>query len=201
MTPETQNLLNQHAAWLRGEAEKPDLTNANITYANLTYTNLTNANLTHANLSNTNLTYANLTYANLTRANLSNTNLTNANLSGVKRLTSAAEWMRHNLQATDLGYLCYKTFGSTYQPPDNWVIEPGSTITETINPNRTTECGSGINIATKNWAAKHAVNMKTMWECLIKWEDLPDTCVPYMTDGKFRTGRITIIREVPILED
>ena len=77
-----KDILDKHAAWLRGEPEgvKADLTGANLTGADLTGADLTGANLTGADLTGANLSKANLSKANLTGANLSEANLSWADL-------------------------------------------------------------------------------------------------------------------------
>ena len=79
-----KDILDKHAAWLRGEPEgvKADLTGANLTGADLTGANLPGADLSKADLSGANLYEANLSKANLSGANLSGANLSEANLSG-----------------------------------------------------------------------------------------------------------------------
>ena len=78
-----KDILDKHAAWLRGEPEgvKADLTGANLTGADLTGADLTGANLSGANLSGANLSKAHLTGAHLTGADLSKADLSEANLS------------------------------------------------------------------------------------------------------------------------
>ncbi len=78
------DILDKHAAWLRGEPEgvKADLTGANLTGADLTGANLTGADLSGANLFEANLSGAHLSWAKLLRTNLSKANLFEANLSG-----------------------------------------------------------------------------------------------------------------------
>ena len=78
-----KDILDKHAAWLRGEPEgvKADLTGADLTGADLSKANLSKANLSKANLSKANLTGANLSKANLSKANLTGANLSWANLS------------------------------------------------------------------------------------------------------------------------
>ena len=77
------DILDKHAAWLRGEPEgvKADLTGANLTGADLTGANLSGGNLSKADLSGANLFWANLTGADLSKANLSGADLSAANLS------------------------------------------------------------------------------------------------------------------------
>ena len=74
-----KDILDKHAAWLRGE---PEGVKANLTGADLTGADLTGADLSEANLSKANLTGADLTGADLSKANLSKANLFEADLSG-----------------------------------------------------------------------------------------------------------------------
>ena len=78
-----KDILDKHAAWLRGEPEgvKADLTGANLTGADLSKANLSGAHLSWAKLLRTNLSKANLSKANLFEANLSGANLVGGNLS------------------------------------------------------------------------------------------------------------------------
>ena len=68
-----KDILDKHAAWLRGEPEgvKADLTGANLTGADLTGANLTGADLSKANLSGAHLSWAKLPGADLSGGNLS----------------------------------------------------------------------------------------------------------------------------------
>ena len=79
-----KDILDKHAAWLRGEPEgvKADLTGADLTGANLSKANLSKANLSKANLTGANLSEANLSWADLYEANLYEANLSWANLFG-----------------------------------------------------------------------------------------------------------------------
>ena len=78
-----KDILDKHAAWLRGEPEgvKADLTGANLTGADLTGAHLSKAHLSEANLSGADLSEANLSGANLSGAHLFGANLSKANLS------------------------------------------------------------------------------------------------------------------------
>ena len=97
-----KDILDKHAAWLRGEPEgvKADLTGANLTGADLTGANLTGADLSKADLSGANLYEANLSWAKLLRTNLSGANLSKANLSGAN--LSGANLSGANLVGADL---------------------------------------------------------------------------------------------------
>jgi len=75
---ESLKRVAQHAQWLLGKAEKPNLSSANLSSANLRSANLSYANLSSADLSSADLSYANLSYANLSYANLSSADLSYA---------------------------------------------------------------------------------------------------------------------------
>ena len=102
-----KDILDKHAAWLRGEPEgvKADLTGANLSWAKLLRTNLTGADLSKADLSGANLFEAHLSWAKLLRTNLSGSNLFESNLS-VAHLSwanlSGANLSGANLTGADL---------------------------------------------------------------------------------------------------
>ena len=82
-----KDILDKHAAWLRGEPEgvKADLTGADLSKADLSEANLSGAHLSWAklpgaDLSGANLTGAHLSWAHLVGADLSGTHLPGANL-------------------------------------------------------------------------------------------------------------------------
>ena len=99
-----KDILDKHAAWLRGEPEgvKADLTGANLTGADLTGANLTGADLSGANLSGANLSKANLYEADLSGADLSGAHLSGANLTGAH--LSWAKLLRTNLSGAHLSW-------------------------------------------------------------------------------------------------
>lgn len=76
-----KDILDKHAAWLRGE---PEGVKADLTGADLSKANLSEANLTGADLSGANLTEADLSKANLSGADLSGAHLSWAKLPGAK---------------------------------------------------------------------------------------------------------------------
>ena len=101
------DILDKHAAWLRGEPEgvKADLTGANLTGADLTGANLSGANLSKANLSGANLSGANLSKANLSGANLTGAHLSKADLSKADLSEANLSWaklLRTNLSGANL---------------------------------------------------------------------------------------------------
>ena len=191
-----QKVLDLHAKWLRSEpdGERANLEGANLEGANLEGANLEGANLWGANLTRANLTRANLWGANLTRANLWGANLTKANLSQVKGLKSTIDFLEAYFERTSEGYVAYKTFGGMYSAPKEWKIRPGSVITEVVNYDRCTECGSGINVAPLEWVENNYLG--EIWKVLIRFEWLSGVCVPYHSDGKIRCERVQLIEIV-----
>lgn len=175
-----------------------NLQSVDLQYAKLQYANLQNAILSCANFYRANLENANLKDANLKDANLTNTNLTNTNLSNVKGLLNQKEWINKIFKKTSGGFIVYKAFGNThYEIPEYWEIEEGKYIEEEVNTNRTTDCGCGVNFATKEWIREEFIDENIdIWECLLEFEDLINTCVPYNTNGKARCGRLKLLRKV-----
>lgn len=170
---------------------------ASLYGANLVRANLYGADLYGASLYEANLTGANLVRANLTGASLNGANLYGADLSGSKGLLTASQWMRGFYSDPDRGgWIVYKAIGDTiYTSPSTWTIEPGAILEEVVNPTRTQDCGCGVNFATLAWC-EDTYPKSVIWECLLHFEDAPDICVPYNTDGKARCGRLELIRIV-----
>ena len=168
-----------------------DLSKADLSKADLGGANLSDANLSGADLRCANLRCANLSDADLSKADLSKADLGGANLSGTQGVLDAIDYIRSNFERTEEGYIAYKTFGSTYEPPERWRLENGEVITESCNPDRTCECGCGINVATLEWVKENSLGK--IYKLLIRYEWLAGVVVPYMTDGKIRTSRAQII--------
>ena len=145
-------------------------------------------------LSDADLRRANLSDADLSDADLRRANLRRANLSGSKGLLDAINYMEAHFERTEEGYIVYKSFGEDYTSPKTWKIESGSIIEETVNCDRTTECGCGINVAPLEWVRKHVSHQP--YKLLIRWEWLPGVVVPYNTDGKIRCSKAQIIEAV-----
>ena len=198
-------ILEAHKLWLNNEGgSRANLIGANLSYAYLSYAYLSRACLSRADLSRANLSDANLSYAylshadfshaDLSHANLSDANLSNADLSHANGLLSSVNFMEAHFERTSDGYIVYKCFDGMYTAPENWKLEPGSIISETVNSNRTNDCGCGINVAPLYWV-KENFN-EQIWKLLIKWEWLPGVIVPYNTDGKIRCERAMILGRV-----
>ena len=137
---------------------------------------------------------ANLYGANLYGANLTRANLYGANLSEVEGLLSAIDYLTEHFERTDEGFIAYKTFRGVYNPPEKWVIQSGSIITENVNFDRCCECGCGINVAPLEWVKENYDG--DIWKVLIRFEWLVGVCVPYHTDGEIRCERVQLIEIV-----
>jgi hypothetical protein len=182
------------SADLRGaDLRDADLSDADLRDADLSDADLSNADLRGADLSSADLRSADLSGADLSSANLSDADLRGANLSDATGLLDPVEYMNANFERTADGYIVYKSFGTVYAMPQRWTIAPGSVITETVNPDRGTDCGCGINVATRTWGQFQSA--KT-WECLIRYEWLMGVVVPFHTDGRIRTARLELVKEI-----
>ena len=170
------------------------LSGDDLSGADLRWANLSGANLSGANLSSADLSSANLSGADLSGADLSGANLSGANLSGSQGLLDAINYMEAHFERTDEGYIVYKSFNSSYDAPDRWQIEPGEVIEEVVNPDRTCECGCGINVAPFEWVRRTCYNQS--YKLLIRWEWMPGVVVPYNTDGKIRCSKAQILEAV-----
>lgn len=137
---------------------------------------------------------ADLSYANLSCANLSCANLRDADLSGATGLITPSEYLSKHFERCNKGYLAYKTFGGEFPSLSIWLIKPGEILAETVNPNRTDECGCGINVAPQDWVKRNYNG--DIWQVLIRWEWLADVIVPYNTDGKIRCGKVELVKVV-----
>ena len=179
-------ILENHKKWLADDGGcRADLSGAD----------LRGANLRRANLNGEDLSWADLRGANLSGADLRGANLSRADLSGAKGLLDTVNYMEAHFERVERGYIVYKTFGGNYEHPTEWEIKPESIITETVNYDRCTACGSGINVAPLEWVKRVYPN-KQIWKCLIEWPWLVGVCVPYSTDGKIRCSRVRLLEVV-----
>lgn len=189
--------IELHRKWLRGESDgvKANLSGADLSGANLSGADLSYANLSYANLSYADLSYADLSGADLSYADLIGADLIGADLSYAKGLLSAIDFLKEHFEMTNEGFIAYKTFGSEYNPPEKWVIQPGSVITENVNFDTTNTCGCGINVAPLKWV-QNVYGGDDIWKVLIRFEWLAGVCVPYNSDGKIRCERVQLLEIV-----
>jgi len=185
---ELTEILDKHSKWLDGNGGKyADLRYADLSDADLRYADLRDADLCRADLRS-----ADLRYADLRSANLRSADLRSADLSGCKGLIDPVKWMSDNLEKTPSGYIAYKSFGSNFASPNRWTVKRNHLISEVVNPLPTSDCACGINVSTLEWQ-KGRTNV---WRVLIKWEWLPSVVIPYNTDGKFRCGKVKLLKEI-----
>ena len=200
-------ILDAHRKWWRNEPggtradlsradlSGADLSRADLSRANLSGANLSGANLRSANLSGANLSGADLSRANLSGADLSGADLSGADLSGCLNAPSALIFLSQ-FEKDDKGLIVYKAVGNTtYSQPAHWVIEPGAFLTEVVNPDRGTHCGSGVNFGTRKFCQDNYAK-STLWRCRINWLDLAGVIVPFNTDGKARCERLELLEVV-----
>jgi len=142
-------------------------------------------------------------YADFTRTLFVGSHFNDCDMSQAKGLISQSEWIKNNLEATSNGYICYKSFNEYYSPPNSWhPIELGKYVEENVNTSRTSLCSYGVNIGTLDFAARSIQcipvesDYNPVYECLIEFADLADVVVPFNTDGKFRAGRVKILRKI-----
>lgn len=173
---------------------------ASFRYANLSNCNMrgicaTDVDFTGANLYGADLSRANLRDCNFTGAFLENVNFTGADLSGCTGFPSQSDFMAENFKAVPEGYIVYKTFDSSYEPNPLWQLKKGSIIKEAVNPDRSEQCGCGINAATLDWVISNTKvsRYSPVWRCLIPWAWLPGVVVPFNTDGKIRTEALILL--------
>jgi hypothetical protein len=186
---------NLRGANLRGANLRfTDLRGANLRGADLSEANLRGANLRSANLRYANLSDATLSDATLSDATLSDATLNGTNLSDADGLLSQIDYIYNHFKKTNEGIIVYKSFGEHYAPPEEWDITEGAIITENVNFSRTHACGSGVNVATLDWAKRFCTN--AIWKCLIKYEWLAGVCVPYNTDGKIRAEKVQLLEKI-----
>ena len=191
------SMANLNGADLRrANLRSADLRGADLNEADLSRADLNEADLRGADLNEANLSRADLSWADLNGANLSGADLNGANLSKVIGIKNGREFIKQFATDKD-GVLVYKTFGAFNTPPDSWNLEAGSFIEETVNPDRGTVCGSGVNFGTLEWIKKNVFNRQLeIWLCRIHWLDLCDVVVPFMTDGKARCHRLELIKVI-----
>ena len=121
----------------------------------------------------------------------------NANFTNTKGLyISPIDFIKENFGTTSEGIIAYKVMGFDKEPNPDWKIEENSIITETMNYDRGTTCGCGINVATLKWIRDNLTTPRPIWRVLIKWEWLPGVCVPYNTTGNIRCEKVQLLKEL-----
>jgi hypothetical protein len=186
----------QRAYLQRADLQGADLRGAYLQGADLQGAYLQGADLRGAYLQGIDLRGAYLQGADLQGADLQGAYLQGIDLRGAKGLpdiTKQFDFLKQ-LERTSSGYICYKTFGLNYTPPDKWKIEKNSIIEEFTDFNQLSNCSYGINVGTLEWVKEHTDGQ--IWKCLIKFDWLIGTVIPVYTDGKFRTSRLLLLDKI-----
>lgn len=176
---ELDKIIENHKHWLQEDCDNWESMSANLKGANLRGADLRGADLRCANLKG---------------ADLRGADLSSANLSSANGILSAIDFLKEHFEFTENGIIAYKTFSGSYYPPENWVLQSGSILTENVNPCRTCDCGCGINVAPIAWVRDNYSG--DIWKVLIRWEWLAGVVVPYNSDGKIRCERVELIEIV-----
>ena len=82
---------------------------------------------------------------------------------------------------------------------NNFFYELGKTISNAIETNTDRDCGEGLHICHLNWA----LDFGRGWEDLAILEvktKVEDIVLPKNSNGKVRTSKLTVLREVPLEE-
>ena len=205
---------NLSRADLRGaDLRDADLSGADLSRANLRSANLSSAYLSDADLSGADLSSADLSDAYLRDADLSGADLSGADLSGANLRgadLSGADLSRATgiapERCTDLLMLldqvgkirAYKLTRADGSGP----TYPGLTyaVGETVeaadaNTDPDDHCGAGVNLATLPWCLSQWQPGYRIFVCEFTRADI--AAIPTATDGKFRTHRCKVVREIP----
>lgn len=166
--------------------------------ANFKHANMIGADLRQGDFTAANFQGAQLQGAKFYGATLHDANFQGANLSGATGLLDPYEWIcTHFEWSSQLdGFIVYKRIGNTeHKAPRHWSIQPGATIREVVNQDPGSHCACGINFGTPTYVQRHYTAAR-LWRCLLDREGLATLTVPYNTDGKARTGALTLIEEI-----
>lgn len=151
------------------------------------------------------------------------------NLSGFKGMRDMSKWLQNNFECTKEGVYAYKMFAPFYDVPSYWTVKEGAVIEEVVSPDASTDCGSGVNVATKDWLAELVTTTAGeyhnrfisprqitreeldyfkerydgypgLWEVFIPWIKMVGAVIPLNTDGKFRVGYAELKQHLDFIE-
>lgn len=153
-----------------------------------------------ATIKNTHFIDCKMNGSNFTKCDVKFVSFPHTNMSNTTGLIEFVD-LKSEFKITGSGLYAFKQFGLHYEPPSYWKIIEGGFIEETCNPDITTECGCGISVATPNWISVHGCCSDDVWLVQIPIEVLPYTIVPINYDGKIRTPKVKIIKNLGRLKD
>lgn len=179
------------SAWKNCSVYDSDLRRIVFTRTTLENCDIRDSDLEGANFYSCSLPEVSFPGSSLAQVRFSTCSLVNTNFSRSRGLLSASQWLFDNFDTDAEGVLIYKSMNAIYTK--HWSSPtPGAILTEAVNPDRTLECGCGVNFGTLEWVADNYPY--NIWLCRIRWEWLADVCVPFGTDGKARCGKLELIR-------
>jgi len=178
----------------------------NIAFSNCTLiaSNFQNCIFKWSSFNNCNLRKINFTGSKFDQFSIYDSNTFGINLSNTFGLLKQSKFL-NKFKKTNDGIICYKTFNCSYKSNQNWKIEENSIIEEEVDFDRWNNCGCGINVATKKWVKYFARTSHVdgllykkldIWKCLIPNDATPTIVVPYNSDGKFRVGKLKLLKKV-----
>lgn len=163
----------------------------------LCYQDLSNLNFDGKDLRSFSFVGSNLTNTNFTDCNLKGCLFEKAIMTNAKGLPTQEEVLDKMFEKIEEGYIVYKTFGAYFDVPSYWKIKKGSIIEETVDKDRRNSCSWGINVATRDWIENNeACYDRSIWKCLLSFDDLDKVCVPYGTNGKIRCSRLKLLSKI-----
>lgn len=121
------------------------------------------------------------------------------------------EWLESNFKATEYGFLVYKTFGSSYQPPSSWGLSHNGVwphdhtyyynsgdlprvISARCDPRIYNSCSHGVNFGTYRYMSWLQTS-HWVYLCLLLWEDV-SRCVVLPSQDKARSHRLVVLRHI-----
>jgi hypothetical protein len=174
-----------------------DMRGADMSGADMRGANMSGANMSEANMRGANMRGANMRDADMRGADMRDADMRGADMSGASGILAASLYIAPFERCAD-GIIVYRWERGCNAAPAGWFFAPGMVISESgINPDRCTECGSGVNFATRQWCKKTDISHSgPLWKCLIPWAQVADVVVPFHTDGKARCRMLVLLNTV-----
>jgi uncharacterized protein YjbI with pentapeptide repeats len=195
-----------------------DLSGSNLRGSNLSGSNLRGSDLRGSDLSGSDLSGSDLRYSDLSGSNLRGSNLRGSDLRGSNLRGSDLRgsdlsgsegfnsWRTDDLRLLlhQTGKIrAYKLVDADYRSPiqsnGKLTYTIGSTVeAKTCDPDENKQCAAGVNIASLPWCCRE---WREGFRILIVEFTAKDiVAIPFATDGKFRTRRVKVVKELDLAE-
>ena len=162
-----------------------DLSNSNISGCDMYAANLAGSNLAASTLEGSNISHCDLRNSDMTHCILREAVMHGCDMRGCVGIISQSQYMSAAFEKCADGYVVYMAL------PSRAGYLPGMVIDELCSTDRTDLGGCGLRVGT--YDAVEASFDGAMWKALLRWEWLPDVCVPYGANGTIRVGRIELL--------